>query len=178
MYTFSKTWTSILSVVVYSYILSGEVLELLRIMIVNIMNITFHVVVLWSDMLGAVHWRESSLSWSGPSLPSQTSGEWAQTGQAKQCCMLWGNVRMMCVGVVNGNKPLSLHGHSNTHCLSNYTRRTCRTLWGEHEQAALNHCVAKVLPVKYHNTAHWLWHVAKQGLSSLYCLQKCLSLTA
>ena len=53
-----------------------------------------------------------------------------------------------------------------------------RTLWGEHEQAALNRCVAEVLPVKYQNTAHRLWYVAKQGLLSLYCLQKCLSLTA
>ena len=131
MYTLRKTWTSIHGVIVDSYRLSGKVLELLC-MIVNIMNTTFLVVVLWSNMLGAVHWRESSLSRSWPSLPSQTSGEWAQTGQAKQCCMLWGNVRMMCVGVVNGNKPLSLHthshGHSNTHCLSNYTRRMCRTI--------------------------------------------------
>ena len=48
-------------------------------------------------------------------------------------------------------------------------------LWGEHEQAALNCYIAKVLPVKYQNTAHWLWHVAKRGLSSLCCLQKCLN---
>ena len=88
MYTFSKTCTSILSVMVYSYRLSGEVLELLHKIIVNIMDTTFLVVVLWSNMLGVVYWRESFLSRSGPSLPSQTSGEWAQARQAKQCCML------------------------------------------------------------------------------------------
>ena len=65
-------------------------------------------------MLGAVHWRESSLSRSGPILPSQTSGEWAQAGQAKQCCMLRGNVRMMYVCVVNGGKPLP-HPPTHTH---------------------------------------------------------------
>ena len=43
----------------------------------------FIAVVLWSNLLGAFHWREDSLPWSGPSLPFQTSGEWAQTGQAK-----------------------------------------------------------------------------------------------
>ena len=41
------------------------------------------VVVIWCDMLGALHWRQDSLSWSGPSLSPQPSGEWAQTGQAK-----------------------------------------------------------------------------------------------
>ena len=73
----------------YSYRLSDEVLELyLMLVTVNIMNTNFFVVVLWSNMLGGVHWRESSLSWSGPILPPQSSGEWAQAGQAKQCCML------------------------------------------------------------------------------------------
>ena len=50
-------------------------------------------VVLWSNMLGAIHWREDPLCRSGPNLPSHSSGEWAQTGKTKQCCMLWGNVR-------------------------------------------------------------------------------------
>ena len=39
------------------------------------------VVVIWCDMLGALHWREDSLSWSGPSHPAQFSGEWKQTKQ-------------------------------------------------------------------------------------------------
>ena len=46
------------------------------------------VVVLWGNMLGAFHWRKNSLSWSGPGLSSQSFGERAQTGKAKQCCML------------------------------------------------------------------------------------------
>lgn len=49
-------------------------------------------VVLWCDVLGAFHWRQEPLSWSGPSLPPQSSREWTQTRQAKQCCMLRGNV--------------------------------------------------------------------------------------
>ena len=83
---------------------------------------------------------------------------------------------MMCVGVVNGNKPLSLyihsHGHSNIQCLSNDTRTICRTLWGEHKQAALNCYIDKVFLVKYQNTVHR--HVEKRGLLSLYPLQNCL----
>jgi len=44
---------------------------------------SLHVVVLWSNMLGAFHWRKNPLSWSGPGLPPQSFGEWAQTGKAK-----------------------------------------------------------------------------------------------
>ena len=39
------------------------------------------VVVVWCDVLGALHWRQYSLSWCGPSHPPQTSEEWAQIGQ-------------------------------------------------------------------------------------------------
>ena len=51
------------------------------------------IVGLWCDMLGALHWREDSLSWSGPSLSPQPSGEWTQARQTKKCCLQRGAVR-------------------------------------------------------------------------------------
>ena len=49
-------------------------------------------VVIWSDMLGGVLIGEEPLPWSGPLFSHQISGEWRETGQTSQCCLLTGHV--------------------------------------------------------------------------------------
>ena len=41
----------------------------------------------------------------------------------------------------------------------------CRTLWGEREQAALNRCIAKALPVEVLNSLEETVTIAKHSLS-------------
>ena len=82
------SWTTSLRFVGNGRVLNWISMQLqIAIVSKQTMSHTSFVVVLWSNMLGAFYWRQDSLPWSGSSFPSQTSGEWAQTGQAKQCCM-------------------------------------------------------------------------------------------
>ena len=46
-------------------------------------------VVIRSGMLGDIHWWEVSLCRCAPTGSDCDVGEWAQTGQAKECCLLW-----------------------------------------------------------------------------------------
>ena len=77
--------------------------------------ILFFAVVLWCNVLGAFHWREDSLPWSGPSLPSQSFGEWTQIRQAKQCCMLRENV--WCANTAPALETHNMYMHASTHTL-------------------------------------------------------------
>ena len=55
-------------------------------------------VVIWSDMLGGVLIGEEPLPWSGPLFSHQISGEWRETGQTSQCCLLTGYVSLSFQG--------------------------------------------------------------------------------
>ena len=54
-------------------------------------------VVIWSDMLGGVLIGEEPQSWSGPLFSHQISGEWRETGQTSQCCLLTGYVSFFII---------------------------------------------------------------------------------
>ena len=44
-------------------------------------------VVLWSDGLGDIHLWEDPIFWNSPHASHERAAEWAETGEARQCCL-------------------------------------------------------------------------------------------